>query len=70
VLATARERVARYRKKMAGAGMRPIQIWVPDTRKLTFVDDCLRQSRMLMDDDHEREVLAFIDDATDTKGWE
>jgi hypothetical protein len=69
-LATARERVARHRKKMAGAGMRPIQIWVPDTRKPTFADECLRQSMMLIGDDHEREVLTFIEDATDTEGWE
>jgi hypothetical protein len=67
---TARERTAKYRKKMTDAGMRPIQIWVPDTRKLTFANECLRQSRMLMDDDHEREVLVFIEDATDTEGWE
>jgi hypothetical protein len=69
-MATASERTARHRKKMAGAGMRPIQIWVPDTRKLTFANECLRQSRMLTYDDHERETLAFIEDATDTEGWE
>jgi hypothetical protein len=69
-LATARERVARHRKKMAGAGMRPIQIWVPDTRKSAFADECLRQSMMLTGDDQERKILTFIEDAVDTEGWE
>ncbi|MDR1133003.1 MAG: antitoxin MazE family protein [Synergistaceae bacterium] len=69
-MATARERVARHRKKMAGAGMRPIQIWVPDTRKSTFADECHRQSMMLEDDDQEREILAFMESVTDTEGWE
>jgi hypothetical protein len=69
-LATSRERVARHRKKMTEAGMRPIQIWVPDTRKSTFADECVRQSMMLAGDDQEREVLAFIEDVADTEGWE
>jgi hypothetical protein len=55
---------------MAGAGMRPIQIWVPDTRKSTFADECHRQSMMLEDDDQEREILAFMESVTDTEGWE
>jgi hypothetical protein len=69
-LATAGERVAKYRKKMIDTGMRPIQIWVPDTRQATFAKECRRQSMMLAGDDQELEILTFIEAATDTEGWE
>jgi len=65
-----RERVRRYRKSMVAAGMRPMQLWVPDTRRPGFAEECRRQSRMLRDDPQERELLDFIEAATDTEGWE
>jgi hypothetical protein len=66
---TAKERVTKYREKMIRAGMRPIQIWVPDTRKPAFAEECHRQSMMLVNDDKEREILTFIDGSADTDGW-
>jgi hypothetical protein len=68
-MATAKERVARHREKMIRAGMRPIQIWVPDTREASFAEECHRQSMMLANDGQEREILTFIEDAADTDGW-
>jgi hypothetical protein len=41
------ERVERRRSKMRAAGLRPIQIWVPDTRAPGFVEECRRQSRLI-----------------------
>jgi hypothetical protein len=69
-MATTQERVTKHREKMLRAGMRPIQIWVPDTRAPVFAEECRRQSMMLKDDGQEREILAFIEDAADTSGWE
>lgn len=63
------ERVKKYREKMSKAGMRPVQIWVPDTREEAFAQECKRQSRLLADDEQEREILNFIESAADTKGW-
>ena len=37
------ERVRRRRDKMRAAGLRPIQIWVPDTRSPGFAAECRRQ---------------------------
>jgi hypothetical protein len=54
---------------MIETGMRPIQIWVPDTRKPTFAEECRKQSMMLAGDRQEREILAFIEDMTDTGDW-
>ena len=67
---TVKERVAKHRGKMSRAGMRPIQIWVPDTRKPAFARECRRQSLSLVGDPKEREILTFIEETTDTEGWE
>lgn len=38
------ERVKRRRDAMRAAGLRPVQIWVPDTRRPGFAEECRRQS--------------------------
>ena len=65
-----RDRVRKHRKMMAQSGMRPIQMWVPDTKRPEFVLECRRQSRLLLNDAQEREILNFIGAASDTEGWE
>jgi hypothetical protein len=40
---TSAERVKRRRDKMRASGLRPIQIWVPDTRAAGFAAECRRQ---------------------------
>ena len=37
-------RMASYRQRMRAAGLRPVQIWVPDTRSPEFAEMCERQS--------------------------
>jgi len=44
---TTADRVRRRRDKMRAAGLRPIQIWVPDTRAPHFAAECRRQSELL-----------------------
>ena len=39
------KRVANYRQRMRAAGLRPVQIWVPDTRSPDFAEKCHRQAR-------------------------
>ena len=63
------ERVKRYRDGLRAAGLRPVQIWVPDTRRPGFAEECRRQSRLLRDDPHEREILDWIEAVADTEGW-
>ena len=44
------ERVARRRAKLRAAGLRPVQKWLPDTRRDPgFVEECRRQSRLIRD---------------------
>jgi len=64
------ERVKRYRDKLRERGLRPVQIWVPDTRRPGFAMECRRQSELLKSDAHEKEVLDFLEQAADREGWE
>ena len=63
-------RVKNYRDKLQAAGLRPLQIWVPDTRRPGFADECRRQSLSLRDDPAEREIMAWIENVSDTEGWQ
>ncbi len=38
------QRVRKRRDALRTAGLRPVQIWVPDTRQPGFADECRRQS--------------------------
>lgn len=43
------ERVARRRAKLRALGLRPVQLWLPDTRGAQFAEECRRQSRLIRD---------------------
>ncbi len=47
------ERVARRRAKLRAAGLRPVQLWLPDTRTPQFAEECRRQSRLIRDSESE-----------------
>lgn len=64
------ERPHKHRKKLRKEGMRPIQIWVPDTRRPGFAEECKRQSRLVGHDHQEKELLEFLDETSDREGWE
>jgi hypothetical protein len=51
------------------AGLRPVQLWVPDTRQPSFAALCREQSAKLAKDPHETEILEWIEDISDQKGW-
>lgn len=60
-----REKQQRYRARLRSQGLRPVQIWVPDTKAAGFAAECRRQVRLLNGTRHEREALAFIEHAAD-----
>ncbi len=64
------ERVQKYRAGLRAAGLRPVQIWVPDTRRPGFAVECRRQSRLLRNSLGEQETLTWLEAAADTDGWE
>jgi hypothetical protein len=65
------DRVQRYRAGLRAAGLRPLQIWVPDTRRPGFAEECRRQSRLAaIADAADPDLLAFMDTALDDmEGW-
>jgi Protein of unknown function (DUF3018) len=62
-------RVQKHRQALRAAGLRPIQIWVPDTRRRGFAAECRRQSLSLRDDRRERDTLEWIHNAADQVDW-
>jgi len=67
-----RQRVQKRRDALRAAGLRPVQIWVPDTRRPGFDEECRRQSRVAAEadaGDHDLgdfldAALADVDDGT------
>ena len=58
------ERVRRRREALRSAGLRPIQLWVPDTRLPGFLEECRRQSRIVAAaDDADTDLSGFLDAA-------
>lgn len=58
------QRVQKRRDALRAAGLRPVQIWVPDTRLPGFADECRRQSRVVAASDAaDHDLEAFMDAA-------
>ena len=50
------------RAAMRAAGLRPVEIWVPDTRRPGFAEECRRQAEMVASADaQDTELGAFMD---------
>ena len=64
------ERVKKHRDALRAAGLRPLQIWVPDTRSPAFATECRRQSLLVAEATaHESETLLWLEKVADTEGW-
>ncbi len=60
-----REKVRNYRERMRARGLRPVQIWVPDTRTENFALEAHKQSLAVSISSRESEDQAFIESITD-----
>lgn len=58
---SSKTKVAEHRARLRAAGLRPVQIWVPDTRSEAFRAEALRQSRAVATSPHADDDQAFID---------
>ncbi len=65
------QRVRKRRDALRKAGLRPVQIWVPDTRRPGFDEECRRQSqRAAQSDLADTELLAAMEEIlADVDGW-
>jgi len=57
---SSRDKVSAHRKRLRAQGLRPIQIWVPDTRSPRFIKQARQQSRAVASSAHAGEDQAFI----------
>jgi hypothetical protein len=62
---SSREKVRAHRKRLRAAGLRPIQIWVPDVRSKRFASQARRQSLAIARSAQEQDDLAFIESIAD-----
>jgi hypothetical protein len=60
-----RERVQNYRERARARGLRPVQIWVPDTRTEEFRREAHRQSLVVARSAQAEEDQAFVDAVAD-----
>ena len=70
-MAQVNSRVQKHRDALRKAGLRPVQIWVPDTRRPDFADECRRQCRLVAQADSADEAMSqFMAEAlADVDGW-
>ena len=55
-----REKVSAHRTRLRAQGLRPIQLWVPDTRSPAFAQAARRQSRAIARSRQEADDLTFV----------
>jgi len=60
-----RNKVRAHRDRLRKRGLRPIQIWVPDTSSRAFIREAHRQSLAVGAGDGERDDQAFVDAISD-----
>ncbi len=65
------ERVQKHRNTQRKAGLRLMQIWVPDTRQPNFAEECRRQCRLVAKmDKADTSIQLFMDQSLmDVDGW-
>ncbi|MGH8289458.1 MAG: antitoxin MazE family protein [Steroidobacteraceae bacterium] len=59
------KRVRKHRNGLRAAGLRPIQIWVPDVRSKSFAIQARKQSLAIARSAQEQDDLAFIESIAD-----
>lgn len=66
---TPSKKMQQYRARLRASGLRPVQIWVPDTRARGFAQEVERQSRLVSGSMGDKEALDFIEAAIDAEDW-
>ena len=61
---TAAERMHDYRANLRRQGLKPVQMWVFDTKAPGFKEEMARQAKIIAASDDEKEVLKWIESAS------
>ncbi|MBU3671379.1 MAG: DUF3018 family protein [Sinobacteraceae bacterium] len=62
-------RVRKYREQQRKAGLKLVQIWVPDVDRRGFAAECRRQALLVRASSSERRVLRQLESIIDTGDW-
>ncbi len=62
------DKIRRHRERLRQQGLRPVQIWVPDTRSAAFAAEARRQSERVRQSGHAADDQAFVDAITSDWG--
>jgi hypothetical protein len=63
------QKTAKYRERLRAQGLRPIQIWVPDTRSNSLAEELRRQSLRVSKKD-DSDLMDELDlAAAQTEDW-
>jgi hypothetical protein len=62
-------RVRAHRERLRRSGLRPLQIWVADTRRKGFAAAVRRQVQAVASSDGERDDLALLASLADARTW-
>ena len=58
------QRVEKRRAALRAQGLRPVQIWVPDTRAPGFAEECARQAAIVSEANRaDHDLMEFTDAA-------
>jgi hypothetical protein len=68
--AAATERVRQHREALRAKGLRPVQVWIPDTRRPEITAEYRSQLQAIANDDRDREMLGWLEGIAYTDGWE
>jgi hypothetical protein len=70
-MAPVKDRVRKHRAGLRRAGLRPVQIWVPDTRSPHFADACRHECLLASQADRtDADLPALLDGAlAAVDGW-
>jgi Antitoxin MazE-like len=64
------QKMRQYRERMKAAGLRPIQLWVPDVRSQKIIDEVRKQSILVSSDSQEPCIMDIVESVMDHEGWE
>jgi len=70
-MAHVNSRVQKHREALHMAGLRPVQIWVPDTRRPDFTEECRRQCLLVTQaDSADLAMQQLMEEAlAEVEGW-
>jgi len=61
MVTAATQRVREHRARLRQEGLRPVQLWVPDTRRDEFRAEAERESRLANEALDHDDVMAWLD---------